>query len=148
LPERFTGSAQHQIRFTGGPALDSPYRFAGFNERSNQQVNMVCHHYPSVQLIESLVVTSANTRANEISYPRLPQPHRACASRIEVAVHPDEGPASRKMTRRRIAAFREAPVEMPSDEENAPLWLPVGQAAAWDFHLDQWCAGVNILTGA
>jgi len=52
------------------------------------------------------------------------------------------------MTRRRITAFREAPVEMPSNEENAARGLPMGQPPPADFHVDQSREGVKVLTGA
>ncbi len=78
LPERLAGSAQKTKFASGGSALDSSYRFTGFDERSNQQMNVVCHRDPGIQFVESLIGATANIRANNVSDPR----HAAADARV------------------------------------------------------------------
>ena len=140
LPKGFPCSAQEQVRVASGTPFDSPHHFARIHQRPDQQMDMVRHHHPRKHFTETIYFRGvANAPADQFCDIRPSQPHWSGASGVQIAVHPDEGLAGgRRMSGRRIAALREASVEMPGDKERAVLGMPMWKATLGDFHVDSW----------
>src|SRR6185437_3219477 len=97
-------------------------------------MNMISHYYPGVQLIVAQLPAFVQAVFYKLGYCFLAQEHRALASRIEIAIHPDESLSTRRLVRRRVQAMRETSMQVPGEKQSFAIRIPMRQAAPMETH--------------
>lgn len=109
-------------------------------------MNMIGHDHKGMQSVVPKLLACVQTAEHDLCDSVVFQEHWPGASRVEVAIHPNEGPAAGHFPRRRIQAMGQATVQMPSNEQRLVLWIVMRQTAAMKRHRSDSAAPYLILS--
>src|SRR5579863_8631102 len=134
LPERLSCASQQPIRLPRRKSLERLKELARRYQRKEKHVDMVCHDRKRSKLIVTEFPAFEERIDDPLSDRVLLEEHGPGASLVQVPIHPNEGLASVTFGGRREPRPRQAAMQVPGDEQPAPLRVDMGKAPL-DIHL-------------
>lgn len=135
-PERLAGPAQDKIRFTRAGAFDGAGDFAERFVRQKQNVNMVRHQRPGVEVAQLPLLFGYEQGVDDCAGDfRSFEPGRAGEGLVELAVEREEMFAlGEGLGGEERGKARQGTVEAPGQKDGCAFGVPVWKAAAVEAH--------------
>ena len=131
LPKRLPGGAKNAVSLPGARALYGSGYFAQWLVRTQENVHVVRHHYPSGKVTQlPLLVGCEQSVDHSDGNAWVRQPHRTRKRPVQFLVEQCETPAfgGRKVLRTHVTFARNGAVESPCQKDRNAFGLPVRQS--------------------
>ena len=144
LPERLAGASENPIAFTSRKSLKRLHDFRYFDQRRDQQMNMVGHHHPGMQFVMPLFPAKNGFDHNGCDLGSAKKA-RPGASVVKKRIHRDES-LSRRELFGKAPSLRQRPVQTPGEKDCLASGIPMRKMTTKGLnHTDEVAAARNIL---
>jgi hypothetical protein len=144
LPERFARASQQPICLAGSVAFQRLQQPARRDLGTDQQMNVVSHNHPSIQMIVAKSDAALNRSSDQLGDSRLPKIERTVRGSIEIAIYPSKGFAMGDFSRGWIRGARKTSMQAPGEKQRFAWGIAVRKASATVAHeREVWRRGGN-----